>query len=359
MEALPPGGAEAFVCFRNAAGIYCSGLDRRIGAGILGEGTKVPLRMPGTEGAEQLSLGLRHFCFLRGGKVLCMGANDQHQLGTVAPGAFDAPIEVPGLSDIIELDAKGNRTCALERSGRVFCWGNYFDLPLRGAGVSELLFPEPIEHIAVGTYMSVGLVRGHMYWEGFSELLPYPGARCGQGSFHQEVRPFALPARAAAAEGHVVQVSLGDSTGCFLTDSHEVFCWGCNSQGEVGTGTVSTTTDQSVAPVSVATGILKLSRGTRSACGIDAGGRAHCWGLNNAGIIDGNQPEVALPVTAHRDLQKVRDIQVYWTHACATHEDGQIECWGAADCGQLGRASLEALSCQNKLHLTVPAPVDF
>ena len=78
-------------------------------------------------GARKLVLGRRHGCFLTdAGGVHCWGDNDVGQLGTGEPPDADreetAP--VPGLEDIVEIGARDDHTCALDRAGRAFCWGD-------------------------------------------------------------------------------------------------------------------------------------------------------------------------------------------------------------------------------------------
>lgn len=78
-------------------------------------------------GAVALVLGRRHGCFLTdAGSVWCWGGNDVGQLGTGEPltTTHDDPVQVPGLEGISRLAALGDHTCALDRDGVVYCWGD-------------------------------------------------------------------------------------------------------------------------------------------------------------------------------------------------------------------------------------------
>lgn len=116
--------------------------------GDLALGARPPLEppVPTPAGAVRLALGRRHGCFLTdAGEVHCWGANEIGQLGTGAPldtiQATPVPLELP---PIAEIAAWGDHTCALDREGRVFCWG---DNPGGVAGLDPMCFatrPTPL-----------------------------------------------------------------------------------------------------------------------------------------------------------------------------------------------------------------------
>jgi alpha-tubulin suppressor-like RCC1 family protein len=61
------------------------------------------------------------------------------------------------------------------------------------------------------------------------------------------------------------------------------FCWGFNSEGQLGDGTTS---DRS-RPVSVDGGLTlaQVRGGALHSCGVATGGRAFCWGDNDWGQL--------------------------------------------------------------------------
>ncbi|MCB9597732.1 MAG: hypothetical protein H6719_33755 [Sandaracinaceae bacterium] len=65
-----------------------------------------------------------HVCALADGHVWCAGSRGiGDDLGVSRQGPLPAPIEVPGLDDVVELAAGTTHTCARRRDGRVACWG--------------------------------------------------------------------------------------------------------------------------------------------------------------------------------------------------------------------------------------------
>lgn len=80
----------------------------------------VPLRAPAT----RLVGGSEHLCALdREGRVICWGDNQWGQVGLAPVGAEEPPRRVQGLDGIVAIAAGGANHCALDRDGALWCWG--------------------------------------------------------------------------------------------------------------------------------------------------------------------------------------------------------------------------------------------
>ena len=81
-----------------------------------------------TEDVTQLSVGPMHNCALKEDKsVYCWGKKDNNTLGNgETSGSTHLPIKVEGLKNITNLKSNWNGTCALDNSGKLFCWGASF-----------------------------------------------------------------------------------------------------------------------------------------------------------------------------------------------------------------------------------------
>ena len=128
-------------------------------------------------------------------------------------------------------------------------------------------------------------------------------------------------------------VSLGGMHACSVMDNGSVYCWGANSNGQLGDGT---TTDSSV-PVLVgipgSMGALSVSSGLQHACAVLENGSVYCWGeLLEA--WDNSQPIVEFP-----NLGNVISVTTANAHSCAILDDGTAYCWGDNTWGQLGIVS--------------------
>lgn len=133
-------------------------------------------------------------------------------------------------------------------------------------------------------------------------------------------------------------VSVGWSHTCGRISSSEVYCWGNNDDGQVGSGTIET---RVLRPQLVGTQYQALSAGLRHTCAIHMGGsastiaRARCWGSRVDGLLgDGeligtmNRPSFVLTPPS-----RVGSIEVGELHSCSLGggaELGELYCWGAA-----------------------------
>lgn len=91
-------------------------------------------------------------------------------------------------------------------------------------------------------------------------------------------------------------VGLGDAHTCGITLEGAAYCWGDNQNGQLGTGTTSST--PTLVPQSVAGGLTfaALDGGAFHTCGVTTTGAAHCWGNNQGGALgDGTIVERAAP----------------------------------------------------------------
>lgn len=143
---------------------------------------------------------------------------------------------------------------------------------------------------------------------------------------------------ATPCESTVVQISAGELHTCALTDLGEVKCWGDNSDGQLGDGSVvSRLTPVDVVGVS---GAVFIASGKRHTCAVLEDGSVTCWGSNASGQLgDGSKIDSQIPVNAH-GLTGVTQISAGDSHTCALHADGSVQCWGFNLTGQLGDGTI-------------------
>jgi len=100
-----------------------------------------PQPVQGLTDVAQVVAGGDHTCALReDGGVVCWGYNKYGQLGDGTTTDRPAPVAVTGLSGVVRLVAGGDETCAIVADGSVLCWGAFpYDAPPPSA-----LHPQPI-----------------------------------------------------------------------------------------------------------------------------------------------------------------------------------------------------------------------
>jgi len=94
--------------------------------------------------------------------------------------------------------------------------------------------------------------------------------------------------------------------------------------------------------------LVGLVAGAAHTCGLDARGRAWCWGRGQEGQL-GVDPEALSPVPVRVDTSQLslpdkgfRQLAAGWRHTCGLLAGGQVVCWGDNDSNQLGDRSADA-----------------
>jgi alpha-tubulin suppressor-like RCC1 family protein len=140
-------------------------------------------------------------------------------------------------------------------------------------------------------------------------------------------------------------VTTGVTHTCALSGNDGAFCWGNNSNGQLGRPGSTTNTCGGPAcrqsPTSVEGSLLfgSVSRGTSHTCGVTTAGEGYCWGFNSAGQLgDGSMTSTTAPVTVTGGHQ-FAVVTTGDEHTCGIASDGNTRCWGKNDLGQLGDGS--------------------
>lgn len=153
----------------------------------------------------------------------------------------------------------------------------------------------------------------------------------------------------------LTSISTGYGTACGINIDGKAYCWGYNSYGQIGNGTVSIISN---IPQAVDTsGVLKdktlisISASGDHTCAVDSDGKAYCWGHNNYGqlgdntIVDKHSP-VEVDVNsidnsglAGKNVKSISSLtysSATGSHTCVVADDDNAYCWGYNIYGQLG-----------------------
>lgn len=144
---------------------------------------------------------------------------------------------------------------------------------------------------------------------------------------------------AVASQHSVTQVACGSHHSLVLTGAGEVYAWGQNNCGQVGSGS---TTNQPT-PRKVTSGIggrycVGIACGQTSSMAIVEDGEVFGWGYNGNGQLGlGNNVNQTSPCRV-TNLQGVviQKIACGYAHTVALSDEGALYTWGANSYGQLG-----------------------
>ena len=426
------------IAFNN--NVYCWGLNTN---GQLGDSTTLPKYMPTASVGGALnnkmiisvSAGGYHTCAMDSfGIDYCWGLNDNGQLGdgtltskltsstvtTISPKAFssiaigggsnhicgtiiaDTPTEsycwgagangvlgngntlessIPVLvSDLIgdhlkSISSNGYHSCGISVADKLYCWGintngglgdntlvsKSVPTPVYNSSAPAtpgLIFGKTIKSVSVGHYFTCAIT---------SDNLSYCWGSNSDGQLGNTIDDTSIPANVyvgggSALSGKLVDsISAGNNHVCVVayptTDSTDkkAYCWGSNSNGQFGNGSTgispyAVAVNTSASSALMGKTIKSVSVGSSHSCAVDINGVAYCWGLNTNGQLgDGTVNQRLYPVLVNTGINSalqdkiVTSITTGDNHTCAIAyangdfpSDTATYCWGLNTNGQLG-----------------------
>jgi alpha-tubulin suppressor-like RCC1 family protein len=252
-----------------SAEVYCWGLNVE---GQLGQPTSstivnVPVNVlsagSALYGAEEIAAGGYHTCArFADGSVQCWGDNTHGQLGNGTFVGGSSPVRANAFGEspsfmATQLAAGTAHTCALTTGNGELCWGDNTEGEL-GIGIIGGAKPSPtaisvlplddVKKIAAGYYASCAIlydhavVSGKTYCWGTNDF-----GQLGNGTKTKSPIPVVVTF-AGRLPRSVTSVALSDGGttsskyGCAVVYPGNVQCWGSNSGGELGDGTLDSTT---------------------------------------------------------------------------------------------------------------------
>lgn len=318
----------------------------QLGDGSLGVSLGVPTTsVPGTFVTE-LAAGWQHTCARRtDGQYVCWGNNNFGQLGNGALLTYMP--QASGATGMARAGAGQEHSCATTTGDQAYCWGRNHLGQVGDGGASGQWATSPVftglssanRQPSGGWHHTCVIVSGNdSYCWGWNS-----DGQIGDGTVTDRFSPTLTTDFGSVLD----QVASGTQHTCALKDTGEAYCWGDNSQGQLGDGT----TNDASTPVAVAGAIffqvpfsntlgMTITAGQRHSCGIDTSGNAWCWGDNFYGQLgDGTTTDALTPVMVQAGGKTFASITAGDFHTCAVATDGTSWCWGLNNQGELGDGS--------------------
>lgn len=288
---------------------------------------------------QKIDAGTQFTCaLLSDGKVKCWGENGFGQLGLGDTNNRGAAAGEMG-TNLVAIDFGVNKTvrsialttnaaCAILNLGEVKCWG-------RNAN-GEL-----------GQGNTTDLGQG-----GTPSIANAPAVDLGTGKTAKEI---------VAGEFHF----------CALLNDDSVKCWGDNGAGQLGLGNTADRGDNSgemgdaLLAVDFGVGITAVSidAGGYSTCALLSNSTLKCWGNNSAGQLGigsltnvGGLSATDVALVSPIDVgsgKLATSVSVGEDHTCAVLNDVSVKCWGDNTEGQLGLDNTTALNAPSATAITL------
>ncbi|MCB9738240.1 MAG: hypothetical protein H6747_03160 [Deltaproteobacteria bacterium] len=233
--------------------------------------------------------GAYYCALLHSGEVACWGKNDQGQAGVVNSKAdVGKPTLVAGLKDIVQVSAGTDHTCALDKAGKVWCWGDNSYGQLGDNGSSDSDKPVEATQITDATYVDAG----------------------------------------------------GDFT-CWITKTATVKCLGSGSSGRLGYG--STSSSKTPVEVKGLTGVVALHTQYYFSCATRNDQTLWCWGYNYDTQLDADLSSTVSEPVIRKGAMAVQSADGGYATSCWTSA-GNVWCVGDNSDGQIGDGTTDDAS---------------
>lgn len=167
--------------------------------------------------------------------------------------------------------------------------------------------------------------------------------------------PCSLTPRPVSGALQWIDVDAGTAFSCGITTAGAAYCWGLNTEGQLGVGGASHTCSvapyalqlecrETPTPVAGDIAFVDIAVGAEHACAVSDTGDAYCWGANGDGRLGTGSADVrATPARVMLDVAFTQ-LALGNLHTCGIAVSGALYCWGANDDGQLGTTGGDALA---------------
>lgn len=322
------------------------------GSGLLGDGTQTDSQQPVLalipERARDISVGSATACAIGlSGKVYCWGRVPGTFGGSGDPGSTTFPTVQPGLSDVVQVSA-GNayvyndetNVCAITSGNDAYCWGfnELGQLGNGGSGQIILLGPQP--HSTAPTRVSAPPGVGYTYVSASGTHTCFIGTdknlyctgdnNAGQLGVSPTPGPMQVPTLVSDLSD-VVSVFAGQNYTCAVTGSGDLYCWGDNSYGQLGTG--DTTSYVHPQKINAGWSATDVSGWNAGACALTTDKTLKCWG---GGYDNGTPLPTAYTPTDTSPARTYTSVAGGGESICATSTDQHAYCWGYSGTKALG-----------------------
>ncbi|GAB6032349.1 RCC1 and BTB domain-containing protein 2 [Chamberlinius hualienensis] len=281
-----------------------------------------------------------------GNEALIITKDDQvYALGNNSDGCLGLPdcsgvLELTKINELCNKNIKhfaygtGPHVLALTNAGEVYSWGYnaYYQTGIETTSsnispilISANLLPKKVIEIACGSNHSLALTQdGEVFSWGSNNY-----GQCGHNTTQTQKTPRKISS--IIAEKRVISVVCGENNSICIIDNGEVYSWGNNYSGQLGTGSNQTQTIPTNVVNLTGIVIVKVVCGYAHTLALSDEGMLYGWGDNSYGQLgNGRRDNRAIPQRVAANIERVVDIAAFHYNylSAALTQLCQVYVWG-------------------------------
>lgn len=228
---------------------------------------------------------------------------------------------------------------ALSADGRIFAWGTNESGELGDGTKTDNYTPREVSGLPTITAIATGdetalalAANDNVYAWGQNT-----GGQLGIGTTENSSVPVQV-----SGLTHIVAIAAGGGTEYALRADGTVYAWGDNTFGQLGNGTANPIVALTPMQIPTLTHVTAVSAGYDSTYALLASGEVYAWGLNAHGELGTGSNSWDNPTPEKvGGLPAIATVDGGYSDAFAVSSAGALYSWGWNESGQLGDGSME------------------
>jgi alpha-tubulin suppressor-like RCC1 family protein len=241
--------------------------------------------------------------------------------------------------------------CALTTNKKVYCWGSSYgiflnsdvessNLPIE-IDTSGVLSGKVIDDLVVGdASFACVLANDQVYCWGSNTY-----GQLGDGTLTDSQDPVAVTTSGVLNGKSIKSITTAYGTVCAIANDDRAYCWG--KENNLGNGAAAGNENlPSEVQLPIGEIVQKLVMTEFNVCALTGSEALYCWGSGTKGVLGaGVAATASSPVLVSiPGISTVKDFSVSEEFACAIGGDDKAYCWGIGTLGQMGNGANAAMN---------------